>query len=165
MLLEIDRTIIHPQFHPTDPDWIAYSQDPAPRMWRVRRDGSGNECLYEHGNDEFLVHETFLGDGAALIVVRWPYALLRFDLVYYAHFKCNLARIQDLPALWGFVRDVFQTPGVRETCRLGYIKTHYYWSQTSVSPTRIVPLGPTIDFDAPHDRARLGGAASPRSSS
>src|SRR5947209_15151815 len=80
VILEIERTIIHPQFHPTDPDRIAYSQDPAPRMWWVHRDGSGNECLYEHGNDEFLVHETFLGDGASLIVVRWPYALLRFDL-------------------------------------------------------------------------------------
>ena len=80
VVLEIERTIIHPQFHPTDPDRIAYSQDPAPRMWWVHRDGSGNECLYEHGSDEFLVHETFLGDGASLIVVRWPYALLRFDL-------------------------------------------------------------------------------------
>jgi oligogalacturonide lyase len=80
VVLEIDRTIIHPQFHPTDPNRIAYSQDPAPRMWWVLRDGSGNECLYEHGNDEFLVHETFLGNGDALIVVRWPYALLRFDL-------------------------------------------------------------------------------------
>jgi oligogalacturonide lyase len=80
VVLEIDRTIIHPQFHPTDPDRIAYSQDPAPRMWWVRRDGSGNECLYEHGNDEFLVHETFLGDGRAMIVVRWPYALQRLDL-------------------------------------------------------------------------------------
>lgn len=80
VVLEIDRTIIHPQFHPTDPDRIAYSQDPAPRMWWAHRDGSGNECLYGHGNDEFLVHETFLGDGDSLIVVRWPYALLRFDL-------------------------------------------------------------------------------------
>jgi hypothetical protein len=80
VVLEIERTIIHPQFHPTDPDRIAYSQDPAPRMWWVRRDGSDNECLYEHGNDEFLVHEAFLGDGSSLIVVRWPYALLRFDL-------------------------------------------------------------------------------------
>jgi hypothetical protein len=80
VILEIDRTIIHPQFRPADPDRIAYSQDPAPRMWWIRRDGSGNECLYEHGNDEFLVHETFLGEGECLIVVRWPYSLLRFDL-------------------------------------------------------------------------------------
>jgi oligogalacturonide lyase len=78
VVLEVPRTVIHPQFHPTDPDLIAYSQDPAPRMWQVRRDGSGNECLYEHGNDEFLVHETFLGDGDELIVVCWPYELRRF---------------------------------------------------------------------------------------
>lgn len=76
--LAVPRTVIHPQFHPTDPDLIAYSQDPAPRIWQVRRDGTGNECLYEHGNDEFLVHETFLGDGEELIVVRWPYELRRF---------------------------------------------------------------------------------------
>jgi oligogalacturonide lyase len=80
VVLEIDRTIIHPQFHPTDPERIAYSQDPAPRMWWVQRNGTGNECLYDHGNGEFLVHETFLGDGSALIVVQWPYALRRFDL-------------------------------------------------------------------------------------
>lgn len=82
--------------------------------------------------------------------------LLRFDLVYYAHFKCNLARLQDHPSLWGFVRDVYQLPGVRETCDLDDIKTHYYWSQDTVNPTRIVPLGPALDLDAPHDRARLG---------
>lgn len=78
--------------------------------------------------------------------------LFRFDLVYYAHFKCNLRRVQDYPSLWGFVRDVYQTPGVRETCRPEEIKTHYYWSQDTVNPTRIVPLGPSIDFDAPHGR-------------
>jgi oligogalacturonide lyase len=80
VILELDRTVIHPQFHPTDPDLIAYSQDPAPRMWLVRADGSDNKCLYEHGNDEFLVHETFLGQGEELIVVRWPYELRRFHL-------------------------------------------------------------------------------------
>ena len=55
------RTVIHPQFHPLEPEWIEFAGDPAPRMHRVRRDGSGMECLYEHGNDEFMVHETFLG--------------------------------------------------------------------------------------------------------
>jgi glutathionyl-hydroquinone reductase len=81
--------------------------------------------------------------------------LLRFDVVYHGHFKCNLRRIQDSPVLWGYLRDVYQTPGVRETCRLDHIKTHYYWSQTTVNPTRIVPLGPTLDLDAPHHRDRL----------
>jgi putative glutathione S-transferase len=80
---------------------------------------------------------------------------LRFDLVYYAHFKCNVRRMQDYPNSWGFVRDVYQTPGVRETCELDHIKTHYYWSQENVNPTRIVPRGPTLPLDAPHDRARF----------
>ena len=78
---------------------------------------------------------------------------LRFDLVYYAHFKCDIRRMQDYPNLWGFVRDVYQMPAVRPTCNLEHIKVHYYWSQENVNPTRIVPLGPTLPLDAPHDRA------------
>lgn len=75
-----ERTIIHPQFHPTDPDWIEYAGDPAPRIWMIKGDGSQNHCHHRHGNDEFLVHETFLGDGKDLIFVRWPYALRRMNL-------------------------------------------------------------------------------------
>ena len=60
-MIPFPRTVIHPQFHPLEPEWIEFSGDPAPRMHRVRRDGTGLECLYEHGNDEFIVHETFLG--------------------------------------------------------------------------------------------------------
>ena len=81
--------------------------------------------------------------------------LLRFDLVYYAHFKCNVRRIQDYPNLWGFLRDVYQMPDVKETCQLDHIKTHYYWSQTTVNPTRIVPVGPAGYAEAletPHGR-------------
>ena len=78
--------------------------------------------------------------------------LLRFDLVYYAHFKCNVRRLRDYPNLWGFTRDVYQIPAVKQTCRLDEIKTHYYWSQTTVNPHRIVPVGPTLDLDAPVSR-------------
>jgi putative glutathione S-transferase len=78
--------------------------------------------------------------------------LLRFDLVYYSHFKCNVRRIQDYPSLWGFVRDLYQQPAIGATCRLDHIKQHYYWSQTTINPTRVVPIGPTIDLDAPHGR-------------
>ncbi|UJR85784.1 glutathione S-transferase family protein [Sandaracinus amylolyticus] len=103
--------------------------------------------------NEVLEKQRFLcGDTMTEADVALFTTLLRFDLVYYAHFKCNLHRIQDYPALWGFVRDVYQTPGVRETCDLDAIKTHYYWSQDAVNPTRIVPLGPTLDLDAPHGR-------------
>jgi putative glutathione S-transferase len=79
--------------------------------------------------------------------------LVRFDAVYYSHFKCNRQRLVDYPNLWGYTRDLYQTPGVAETVNLDHIKRHYYWSHSSINPTRIVPLGPEIDFTAPHDRA------------
>ncbi len=73
------RTVIHPQFHPLEPEWIEFSGDPAPRMHRVRRDGSAMECLYDHGNDEFVVHETFLGSTGDLVYTVWPGALRRMN--------------------------------------------------------------------------------------
>jgi putative glutathione S-transferase len=76
--------------------------------------------------------------------------------VYYSHFKCNIRRIVDYPNLWGFVRDIYQTPGVSETCVLAHIKQHYYRSHEGINPTRIVPKGPMIDYGAPHERGRIG---------
>jgi glutathionyl-hydroquinone reductase len=81
--------------------------------------------------------------------------LVRFDAVYYSHFKCNLRRIIDYPNLWGYTRDLYQVPGVAETVSLAHIKRHYYASHAMINPTRIVPKGPAIDFAAPHERARL----------
>lgn len=78
-LIPFPRTVIHPQFHPLDPEWIEFAGDPAPRMHRVRRDGTGLECLYEHSNDEFVVHETFLGTTGDLVFTVWPRALCRMD--------------------------------------------------------------------------------------
>ena len=75
-----NQTIIHPQFHPKYADLIAYSGDPAPRMWTIKRDGTENLSLYQHDNNEFLVHETFLGAQDELIVTHWPYALRRLSL-------------------------------------------------------------------------------------
>ncbi len=75
-----NQTIIHPQFHPKYSDLIAYSGDPAPRMWTIKRDGTENRSLYQHDNNEFLVHETFLGAQDDLIVTHWPYALRRISL-------------------------------------------------------------------------------------
>ena len=73
------RTVIHPQFHPLEPEWIEFAGDPAPRMHRMRRDGTGLECLYEHANDEFVVHETFLGHTGDLVFTVWPNKLCRMD--------------------------------------------------------------------------------------
>ncbi len=78
-IIPFPRTVIHPQFHPLEPEWIEFSGDPAPRMHRVRRDGTGMECLHEHGNDEFIVHETFLGRTGELVFTIWPRALCRMD--------------------------------------------------------------------------------------
>ena len=81
IIFECARTIIHPQFHPSAPNLIEYAQDPAPRMWTIRRDGTENTCLYEHDNHEFIVHETFLGaHGEDLIYTVWPHALKRINL-------------------------------------------------------------------------------------
>jgi len=81
--------------------------------------------------------------------------LIRFDSVYYSHFKCNLRRVADYPNLWNYLRDLYQEPSVAETVSIEQIKRHYYGSQRQVNPTGIVPIGPQIDFTAPHDRARF----------
>jgi glutathionyl-hydroquinone reductase len=81
--------------------------------------------------------------------------LVRFDSVYYSHFKCNLRRVADYPNLWNYLRDLYQLPGIAETTNIAQIKMHYYGSQRQVNPTGVVPIGPQIDFTAPHDRARL----------
>jgi hypothetical protein len=73
------RTVIHPQFHPLEPEWIEFAAHPAPRMHRIRRDGTGLECLLEHGNDEFIVHETFLRNSGDIVFTVWPRALCRMD--------------------------------------------------------------------------------------
>ena len=81
--------------------------------------------------------------------------LFRFDAVYYVHFKCNLRHIYEYPNLWNYLKDLYQQPGVKETCNLEHIKLHYYKSHPNVNPTGIVPKGPILDFDAPHNRHQL----------
>jgi putative glutathione S-transferase len=82
--------------------------------------------------------------------------LIRFDSVYFSHFKCNLRRVADYPNLWNYTRELYQVPRIAETVSIDQIKTHYYGSQRQVNPTGIVPIGPLIDFSAPHDRGRFG---------
>jgi putative glutathione S-transferase len=71
------------------------------------------------------------------------------------HFKCNLRRIVDYPNLWGYLRNLYQYPGVKDTVNMEHIKKHYYTSHESINPTRIVPKGPILNLDEPHDRERL----------
>ncbi|WP_336799538.1 glutathione S-transferase family protein [Kaistia sp. MMO-174] len=79
--------------------------------------------------------------------------LLRFDPVYVGHFKCNLRRLVDYPALWSYTRELYQVDGIRETVDFDHIKRHYYESHKTINPTGVVPLGPILDFDARPDRA------------
>ena len=81
--------------------------------------------------------------------------LLRFDMVYYTHFKCNLRRIVDYPNIWNYLKDLYQMPGVAATCNFDHIKQHYFRSHASLNPRGIVPVGPIIDFREPHDRDRF----------
>lgn len=81
--------------------------------------------------------------------------LLRFDSVYHGHFKCNLRRILDYPNLWNYLKELYQHPQIQPTCNLDHIKRHYYMSHPQINPTRIVPIGPQIDFDEKHDRDRF----------
>jgi putative glutathione S-transferase len=81
--------------------------------------------------------------------------LIRFDVVYHGHFKCNLRRIIDYPNLQGYLLDLYQQPGITETVNFDHIKRHYYMTHTQINPTRIVPIGPALDLGKPHHRERL----------
>lgn len=78
--------------------------------------------------------------------------LVRFDAVYVGHFKCNIRRLADYPALWAYARELYQVPGVAETVSLDHIKRHYYTSHPDINPNAIIPVGPQIRFDLPHGR-------------
>ena len=82
--------------------------------------------------------------------------LVRFDAVYYGHFKCNLRRLVDYRNLWAYTRELYQVPGVAGTVDLEQIKEHYYRSHPRINPNGVVPVGPTLDFAAPHGRECLG---------
>lgn len=96
--------------------------------------------------------------GARPVETDWRFfvTLIRFDAVYYGHFKCNLRRIVDYPNIWGYLRDLYQTPKVAQTVNFDHIKRHYYVTHDDINPTRIVPIGPLLDLAAPHGREGLG---------
>ena len=83
--------------------------------------------------------------------------LVRFDFVYHTHFKCNRRAIHEYPNLWNYTKELYQLDGVAETVNVDHIVRHYYRSHGDVNPKRLVPVGPDIDFDEPHDRDRLPG--------
>jgi putative glutathione S-transferase len=88
--------------------------------------------------------------------------LIRFDIVYYIHFKCSLRRILDYPSLQGYLMDLYQQRGIAETVNFDHIKRHYYMTHEEINPSRIVPLGPILDLTQPHGREQLKSGASSR---
>ncbi len=87
--------------------------------------------------------------------IRLFTTLVRFDAVYYGHFKCNLFRLVDYPNLWNYARDLYSRPGFGETVNFDHIKRHYYMTHRNINPTGIVPKGPRVDWVGPHDRDRF----------
>lgn len=91
--------------------------------------------------------------------VRLFTTLVRFDPVYVGHFKCNKQRLKDYPNLWNYMLEIYSWGGVAKTVDMGHIKSHYYGSHGTINPTRIIPKGPAIDFDEPHNRERFTGVS------
>jgi putative glutathione S-transferase len=108
--------------------------------------------------EERLSHRRYLF-GNRIVEADWRLfcTLVRFDAVYHGHFKCNIRRILDYRNLQGYLLDLYQQPGIAETVNLDHIKRHYYATHEDINPTRIVPLGPALDFSAPHGREGVGG--------
>ena len=107
--------------------------------------------------EERLAKSRFLFKGR-IVESDWRFfcTLIRFDVVYYGHFKCNLRRIIDYPNLQGYLMDLYQQRGIADTVNFDHIKRHYYMTHTQINPTRIVPIGPLLDLEKPHNRERLG---------
>ena len=103
--------------------------------------------------EDILSRKRYL-TGAQITEADWRLftTLIRFDPVYVGHFKCNIRRIADYPNLSNYLRDLYQQPGISRTVNMEHIKRHYYESHTSINPSRVVPLGPEIDFSIPHNR-------------
>ena len=106
--------------------------------------------------EEKLSRQRYLA-GTRITEADWRLftTLVRFDPIYFGHFKCNLRRIADYPNLSNYLRELYQVPGIAETVNMHHIKSHYYGSHETINPTRIVPAGPEIDYLAPHDRGRF----------
>ncbi len=108
--------------------------------------------------DEILGEQRYLaGDRLTEADIAMFTTLVRFDQVYHTHFMCNKQFIHQYDNLWPYLRDLYQTPGVAETVRMGHIKEHYYTTHPDVTPSRLIAVGPDLDFGREHDRAGLAG--------
>ena len=109
--------------------------------------------------ERLATNRYLMGDTVTEADWRLFTTLVRFDAVYHGHFKCNRARLVDYPNLWAYTRELYQWPGVAETVHMDHITRHYHYSHESINPHRIVPIGPELDWYAPHGRDALAKAA------
>jgi len=131
---------------------------------------AGDQGAYERAYDRLFARLDWLterlsgqrylvGDTITEADVRLFTTLVRFDAVYHGHFKCNRQKLSEMPVLWSYARDLFQTPGFGDTVDFGQIKTHYYAVHTDINPTGVVPKGPDLsNWLSPHGREALGGS-------
>ncbi|MFF0528907.1 glutathione S-transferase family protein [Nocardia amikacinitolerans] len=109
-------------------------------------------------SDRLAGQRFLVGDTITEADVRLFTTLVRFDAVYHGHFKCNRQKLSEMPVLWAYARDLYQTPGFGDTIDFAQIKTHYYVVHTDINPTKVVPKGPDpINWLSPHGRDELGG--------
>lgn len=109
-------------------------------------------------SDRLIDRRYLVGDSITEADIRLFTTLVRFDPVYHGHFKCNRNKLSELPVLWAYARDLFQTPGFGDTIDFEQIKQHYYLVHTSINPNQIVPKGPElVNWQMPHGREALGG--------
>jgi putative glutathione S-transferase len=113
----------------------------------------------DHWNDHLADRRYLVGDSLTEADICMFTTLVRFDQVYHTHFMCNRKFIHQYEHLWPYLRDLYQTAGVAETVNMSHIKEHYYTTHPDVTPSGIIARGPDLDFEADHDRARLGGEA------
>src|SRR5687767_12004442 len=130
---------------------------------------AGSQSAYDDAYDRLfaavdalearLARQRYLvGDTITEADVRLFTTLARFDAVYHGHFKCNRQKLTELPALWGYARDLYQTPGFGETIDFDQIKAHYYVVHSDINPSQIIPAGPDLSvWETPHGREELGG--------
>ena len=106
--------------------------------------------------EQILSEQRYLA-GSVITEADWRLftTLIRFDAVYVGHFKCNIRTIESYPNLSNYLRELYQYPGIAETVDFAHIKRHYYYSHDTINPTRVIPVGPEIDYLQPHNRAKV----------
>ncbi|MFE3457147.1 glutathione S-transferase family protein [Nocardiopsis aegyptia] len=131
----------------------------APDQKRYDRAVAGVFRRLDALEERLATRRYLVGDAVTIADIRLFTTLVRFDAVYHGHFKCNVRKLSEYPALWAYARDLFQTPGFGDTTHFDHIRVHYYYVHTAINPTRVIAVGPDPRlWLTAHGREELGGA-------